>query len=80
MFVFLVVATPIGVWIIREFRTLHKRVDKHADEMDEHISNGVRVWTSLERSATKIEHLTKVVERLEQETRRHNENGGRHGK
>jgi len=62
--VFACVATPVGLWILREFRTLHKRVDKHADEMDDHIKEGVFVHRSLERIETKLDmHLN---------------NGGRH--
>ena len=78
--VFLVIASPVGLWIIREFRTLHKRVDKHAEEMDAHIREGVDVHRALERNAVNMKHLEKAVDRLREETRRHHENGGRHGK
>ena len=84
---FAVVATPIGLWVLREFRVQNKRIDKREHEHDEHIREGVHVHRSLERLETQgtardreLKTLRRAVERIEEETRRHNENGGRHAK
>ena len=67
--------------------TLNKRMDNADRKLDSHLREGIGVHRALERLETEskargreLSNMARTLERLEEQTRKHHENGGRHGK
>ena len=55
LIVLLAIIAGVGGLIAYERRSLHRRIDKHADELDKHVHEGIEVHRALERIETKLD-------------------------